>query len=185
MRFLVVAIILLIPFEVCGARWTVELDGSGDFVSLWDAVDSSASGDTLLLGPGRHDDVRQGAYYPARAVVEGKNLAFVGSPDGLTIVGPSEYDPESGLQHGVMTEGDVEVSFRDIVFENLFNATSNFDMGMIVVNKCRFDNCKMPLMFQGGRSYVDECSFSSGIEGSRLVFSLSQLELKISGSLLS
>ena len=56
-RYLVALIVLLVPCLGGQGRcrtWVVELDGSGDFTVIQDAVDAAADGDTIFIGPGHH-----------------------------------------------------------------------------------------------------------------------------------
>jgi hypothetical protein len=55
---LAAAALAMWPSVVEGAIWRVELDGSGDFTSIQDAVDAAEPGDTILVGPGRFDEFR-------------------------------------------------------------------------------------------------------------------------------
>jgi hypothetical protein len=45
-----------------GAVWRVEKDGSGDYTVIQDAVDASASGDTIMIGPGRFSEYTDHTY---------------------------------------------------------------------------------------------------------------------------
>ena len=50
-------VILLTHGYVQAIAWRVEKDGSGDSVAIQDAVDASASGDTILIGAGRFTEI--------------------------------------------------------------------------------------------------------------------------------
>ena len=43
--------------NVLARSWHVEQDGSGDWVRINTAVEAAASGDTILIGPGRYSDM--------------------------------------------------------------------------------------------------------------------------------
>ena len=53
------ALLVLGAVQPSEARtWRVEKDGTGDYSILYEAVDAAASGDTILIGPGRFEDYR-------------------------------------------------------------------------------------------------------------------------------
>ena len=56
----ILSTIVLLVATVGSAHATlirVELDGSGDYINIQDAVNVAASGDTLMIGPGRWDQM--------------------------------------------------------------------------------------------------------------------------------
>jgi len=93
------ALAVLVPTLGKAATVTVELDGSGDYVVLQDAINAAASGDTVLVGPGRHDTFRA-----AQSVVNGfefqgiawlvGDLTLIGQGAGTTFLGPSVVSTE-------------------------------------------------------------------------------------------
>ncbi len=101
MRQVIVAVSVLgaIAITAFAAEHRVELDGTGDFVQIQEAVDAAASGDTLLIGPGRWDDM---FWYTSGVggwteqviiAVSYKDLALIGSGIGETIIGPENPPP--------------------------------------------------------------------------------------------
>jgi len=53
MRYLFLFILLSLGSVAHASAWRVELDGSGHFTSIQEAVDAAAIGDTVQIGPGR------------------------------------------------------------------------------------------------------------------------------------
>jgi hypothetical protein len=83
-----------LQFGVAMAKtWTVERDGSGDFVVIQDAVFASSPGDTILLGPGRfpeHAPFQLGVTnFDTYVGVNVNDLTIIGSGADDTIVGPT------------------------------------------------------------------------------------------------
>jgi len=81
---------LLIPLSVLplvsaltvgAVTWHVEKDGSGDFTVIQDAVDASAAGDTVRIGPGRYEEWR------VYSTPDGDLLKMVHPPHDLTFIG--------------------------------------------------------------------------------------------------
>ena len=91
---LVAAALLLLAFGADGATWRVELDGTGDFESIQDAVDAAEPGDTILVGPGRFDEYRLTPINNFSAViyVYKSGLTVRGSGAEETIIGVEEID---------------------------------------------------------------------------------------------
>jgi hypothetical protein len=98
MKSLVLIIVLLIS-ALCATAGvlTVEKDGSGDYEIIQYAVEAAASGDTILIGPGRWEQqfLHQAPAWSDSAVivVYSKDLAIIGSGIGETYVG-TDYLPE-------------------------------------------------------------------------------------------
>ncbi len=75
--------------------WHVEKDGSGDFTVIQDALNSCASGDTVLVGPGRYTEhapfdfgaLTEDTY----VVVDTPNLTLRGTDRDAVIVGPEVF----------------------------------------------------------------------------------------------
>lgn len=72
--------------------WRVEKDGSGDYAVIQDAVDASASGDTIMIGPGRFseftDHIYAGNVWHTYVHLVSGSLTFIGAGEGATVIGP-------------------------------------------------------------------------------------------------
>lgn len=121
-----VGTLFLISTAGYAATWTVEKDGSGDYMIIQEAIDAAASGDTILIGPGRYDDLRvhplllNGVLVSSILWVNKPGLSIVGSGAESTIIGPTEYlgefETESTASLTIDAGSSCEV--RDLWFEN-------------------------------------------------------------------
>ena len=122
---MIVAIALLMLAATAGARtWRVELDGSGDFTDIQPAVDASAAGDTILIGPGRFD-----TFHPCVAPawteetvvwVTRDNLTFIGAGREETIIGPATYyGPYGFAPKGICSIDGYDGVIKDLTIENM------------------------------------------------------------------
>ena len=94
MKHLILILSVLIGASQAGASTIrVERDGSGDFLVIQDAVDAAASGDTILVGPGRYDEgstvVTPGWTEFVRVLIPVEDLTIIGAGSDVTIIGPS------------------------------------------------------------------------------------------------
>ena len=84
--------------------WRVQRDGSADYTVIQDAVDVAASGDTILIGPGRFNEQRYWSFPgwsdSVRVVVPQRELTLIGSGPA-TIIGQTEpWELEQGAHKG-------------------------------------------------------------------------------------
>ena len=56
MRMFLIIGLLLIPLSAAGRTWNILEDGSGDAPTIQAGIDSSAVGDTILVGPGTYNE---------------------------------------------------------------------------------------------------------------------------------
>jgi hypothetical protein len=129
----------------------VERDGTGDFTTLQAAVDASAPGDVLLIGPGRYDDIHpvvhtNGVFYEVVDVRVG-NLIFRGTSRDAVIVGPSQAAPD-----GVRWDGIV----------------ATHDTGTFEVENLTVENVYVGIGFMGIDLTVRDCSLRNGFNGVQL-----------------
>lgn len=82
--------------------WRVELDGSGDFSDIQPAVDAAASGDTILVGPGRFDMLR-----PAPGKADVVQVAVAGAAQGVSIAGCAFSGSFAAITFGDAASGSV------------------------------------------------------------------------------
>jgi hypothetical protein len=77
--FSLVFVLVLVPTLACAATWHVQQDGTGDFLTIGDAVAAAAPSDEVLIGPG---------LYPERLVI------------GITLTLRSTDGPETTILDG-------------------------------------------------------------------------------------
>ena len=128
--------------QALARTWYVELDGSGDFADIQPAVDASAAGDTIRIGPGRFDTfhpcVAPGWTEDAIVSVTQNNLTFLGSGKGITVLGPSEYYGTPSTSPKVFCSIDsYDGIIRDMTMENVEQGIYWFE-GRLVVEGCVF-----------------------------------------------
>lgn len=147
MRNIIFVLLLLLGAANAGAAvWRVEKDGSGDFAIIQQAVDASASGDTILIGPGRYDDKFLWGNPPwqqyTRVLVTRTDLTLIGAGADRTIIGSAVplgigYDQDSGLAaHAAFGAGVVRIS--GVGFENCYRGAYFNGIGSASVTNCRF-----------------------------------------------
>lgn len=126
-KLIILALMLVTSFAAVDASartWRVELDGSGDFTDIQPAVDASAAGDTILIGPGRFATFRPCVApawtEPTIVWVTKDNLTFLGSGQGSTILGPTTYFGPSGRDpKGFCSFGGFSGEIKDLTIENI------------------------------------------------------------------
>lgn len=109
------------------SRWNVEKDGSGDYSIIQDAVDAAASGDTILIGPGRFNDqqIRTciGETDSVRIFIPHDVLTLIGAGPEITIVGQDQpWDLAQSYHVGVFADpscGNNILNIDGIRFENM------------------------------------------------------------------
>ncbi len=121
---------------VSAATWRVELDGSGDYESTWDAVWRADAGDTILIGAGRFDTVHHyeshdGAEWDGSVdthmLLHSRDLTVIGQGPGVTILG------NSGLPNifGIAVVFDYHTDWDAIVrIENLSIESTETGIGV-------------------------------------------------------
>lgn len=93
-RLLPLVLVLAVIGPAESRTWMVELDGSGDFTNIQPAVEAAADGDTVLVGPGRYDQLftftTPGGGWTDEVIVgvERLDLTLIGSGIDQTIIGP-------------------------------------------------------------------------------------------------
>jgi len=136
-----------LQFGVAMAKtWTVERDGSGDFVVIQDAVFASSPGDTILLGPGRfpeHAPFQLGVTnFDTYVGVNVNDLTIIGSGADDTIVGPTMpnivgFEPR-GFAFGVNV---AKLRVEDLRVENVRDGFYAAD-GSLCLDAVHIANCR-------------------------------------------
>ncbi len=144
--------LIIIAMAVPGFAVTfrVERDGSTDFSVIQDAVNAAASGDTILIGPGRYNEGEivstAGWTEFVRVLVHQNELTIIGAGADETIFGSTvDYDYDSqgddrGIEAGPYF-GSNYLRVENIGFENMgreiIGCTSP---DIVVIENCRFDS---------------------------------------------
>ncbi|MCP4293798.1 MAG: hypothetical protein GY780_18365 [bacterium] len=168
---------LVLALPVSGATLRVERDGSGDFLTIQDAVDAAASGDIILIGPGRYNEgeivTTPGWTAFVRVLVAQSELTLIGAGPEETILGPTEpYDYSLGNLWGIVANPDFgctsKIRIENIGFENMryaINALPSPDQ--VEIENCRFDsNASSFSCYYGDNFELTNSIFNNSAEGS-------------------
>lgn len=171
-RLTIVILILAIAADACAATWRVEKDGSGDFMVIQDAVDASANGDTILIGPGRFDDTvtftNPYVTWTVCVVVPGTDLTFIGMGRNATFIGPAvpgemSDDGWRGFINWPMEVGRLVV--EGVTVENMFSGFQ-VDTPSLMITNCRISGCgKGILALNVTAPLVERCDFTENGTG--------------------
>lgn len=146
--------------------WRVEKDGSGDYTVIQDAVDASASGDTILIGPGRYSEYTDHTYagniwHTYVHMVSG-SLTLIGAGEDVTVIGPEApgtwepWEYAVGVFYWPTTAGSVirleRAALEDVV-DGLYA-----ESGAVVISNCAFRQAKLGIWTYTPGT-VSECRF--------------------------
>lgn len=158
---------LLLAVSSQAATWRVEKDGSGDFSVIQDAVEASASGDTILIGPGRYDDtVTFTTPYVTWTVcvsLSGQDLTFIGAGKDATYIGPpvpGEMTNDGWRGFANWPNGVGRLVVESVTIENMFLGMqiypSSFEM-----RDCRLSECYDGSVVHdsGSPTLIERCEF--------------------------
>jgi len=142
-KLIIPALMIVTSFAAVDASartWRVELDGSGDFTDIQPAVDASAAGDTILIGPGRFATFRPCVApawtEPTIVWVTKDNLSFLGSGQGSTILGPTTYYGPYGIDpKGFCSFGGASGTIKNLTIENI-ECGVYWWSGSVVLDNC-------------------------------------------------
>lgn len=142
----------------------VEQDGSGEYLKIQDAVDAAASGDTILIGPGRYDDLQPRGVNNVVCVAfwdKGGALTFIGESADDVIIGPETYAPDGTGPQGIHQRAPADIFVRNLTFTNLLSAIVGGD-ALMRVDDSRFYNGSEGIFVQDPDScIVQNCLFST------------------------
>jgi len=175
---LIVLAAALLGQTALAATFRVERDGSAPYTIIQDAVDAAASGDTILIGPGRYNEGR--VYSPpgwtalVRVLVHQAELTIIGSGPQSTIIGQVEpYQFSQGSHWGIEATRGLGNTTRVIVsgirFENMrFGVTGAFSTSNMIVLDCVFSGLYYGILTAAADLLdVRSCSFEHpGANGS-------------------
>lgn len=172
----IIAVSLFLAVSAFAVTWRVEKDGSGDYTKIQDAVNASVSGDSILIGPGRYDDLvpfeTPYVSWLACVNVPGIDLTLVGAGRDETIIGPAvpgdmSDDGWRGIVNWPMV-GDLVV--EDLTIENLVDGVHLFPETFQIRN-CRLRGCDGHAGLLFGTSdwaLIESCEFADNWNGIRL-----------------
>ncbi|MGD9546563.1 MAG: right-handed parallel beta-helix repeat-containing protein [Candidatus Krumholzibacteriia bacterium] len=190
-RMIVLMVIVLVAQAAQARVWRVERDGTGDFGVIQDAVDSSASGDTIMIGPGRYNEGRMvttpGWTEFVRVLVTRQELTLIGAGPNQTIIGPEDpYSIDQGYDRGLEGSpyfGSYLVRVNGIAFENLFFGIMGGPGPEFIISNCRFsDNVGGIMCGESNGIDVRDCLFERTAMGwRRSLTAISCMRAEVSG----
>lgn len=139
-------LLVLLFGSASAAVLRVEKDGTGDFRIIQDAVEASAAGDTIRIGPGRYTDKLLVGTPPwqkyTRVLVNRSELTLIGAGAQVTIIGDDvPLDADHGEDMGVIVDNLLSggsATIYDIGFENVYFGVYLWGATRVVVDNCRF-----------------------------------------------
>jgi len=159
---------------VSAATWRVELDGSGDYDSTWDAVWGADAGDTILIGAGRFDTVHHyeshdGAEWDGSVdthmLLHSRDLTVIGQGPGVTVLGNSGLPNIFGIAvvFDYHTDWDAIVRIENLSIESTDTGIAVFyNEPIIHVANVEFLSCLWGIRAISSESSATDC-FASGI----------------------
>lgn len=160
-RAAILVALLLTAIPASGATLRVARDGSGEYAVIQAAVDAAASGDTILIGPGRYNEGRvvttPGWTAFVRVLVGQFELTLIGSGPEVTILGPTTpWDLSQGSNTGIRMGpyfGNHHIRILDMGFENMGLAVAGHNAPeSVLIANCRFAGDAQPLVIVSGES---------------------------------
>ncbi len=150
MRNSILATFSLALLLLSTAAWsntiTVMKNGTGDYTLLQPAADAAAAGDTLLIGPGRYEEVTEfyfnsGVRRDAHLVVRVDNLTIIGTDRDAVIIGPTAPTTAQGDPVGLVVAQNVSVThIEKMTFENTW--VGAYSLGDFYIADCVARYCK-------------------------------------------
>ncbi len=161
-------LMVLIANSADARTWHVERDGSGDFTTIRPAIEASAPGDTVLLGPGRYTEVAPlvtpGWTEPTYVPITVDSLTLRGVDRETVIIGPTTPDFQGFGPKGIVTT----VGITRLVIENLSveNLRDGFYLiGRSDVRNCNIIDCDLGINIFGVGSTVTDCTLLNNDKG--------------------
>jgi len=168
-RYVLIALVFGLVGPAHSATIRVAKDGSGDYLIIQEAVDAAASGDTVLVGPGRYNEGQvvstPGWTEFVRVLIHQDELTVIGSGADRTIVGPAgAYDAGvQGDDRGIYASpwfGNHRTRITDIGFENMWGGVVGMSAADLSISRCRFTRNAWGIICGGGADLsVDSSTF--------------------------
>jgi hypothetical protein len=165
------AVLVAVGFSLLAANtqartWRVEKDGSGDFSVIQGAVDASASGDTIHVGPGRYNEGHivtcPGWTEFVRVLVTKSELTFIGSGQESIIGQESPWDLSQGRHKGIVAAaywGNNTIHIQDLSFDNVSEAIYAAEATVEIANSTFLHNRESVNVTFGGGLWIRNCRF--------------------------
>lgn len=171
---------LSLAIPASGATLHVARDGSGEYAVIQSAVDAAASGDTILIGPGRYDEgsmvATPGWTEFVRVLIRQPELTLIGAGSDQTIIGPTTpWDLSRGGNRGIEVGTywhSRRVHVADIGFENMGYGVNGAEApDDMTIQRCRFyKNAQSVLFYDGGTLSVSDSVFDQMPRNYQLLF---------------
>ena len=139
------ALVVLSGSTASSRVWRVERDGSGDYTTIQPALDSVASGDTVLIGPGRFTETTEigtpGWTENVCAAIRGDNISIIGSGPDVTFIGPAvgRYLPDPRPKGVYGAAGVSGCLLMGLCIENLWDGI--YWNGGVEIRDCSVRGC--------------------------------------------
>ena len=156
-----VALVLVAAIQLCEARtWRVEKDGSGDYSIIYEAVDAAASGDTILIGPGRFEEYRLEPEYAWRTYccvhASSKDLTLIGSGPAHTTIG-FEHLNYPQFVVGISSIGS-DLVVQELTVSGVYHGLAFFEAENQRIQNCDIVECDLGIVTESLVStVVDRC----------------------------
>ena len=154
-----------LPATAHGRTWIVELDGSGDFTVIQDAVDAAMDGDVIFIGPGRFNvfhTVYNGStpLYDVYVAVDNKSLSLVGAGAEQTIIGSIDGSGHTRQTFGIRGDNCSTFNISKITVENTNYELLRFQYGQLIADDCVFRSGNFGIFaIASGGGVVENCRF--------------------------
>lgn len=168
-RTAILATLLAVAIPASGATLRVARDGSGEYAVIQAAVDAAASGDTILIGPGRYNEgatvTTPGWTEYVRVLIRQPELTLIGSGPGQTIIGPTTpWDLSQGGNRGIEAGSywhSLRVHVSGIGFENMGYGINGAEApDVMTIQGCRFyNNARSVRFYSGGTLSISDSLF--------------------------
>lgn len=165
-----------------GATLRVARDGSGEYAVIQAAVDAAASGDTILIGPGRYNEgatvTTPGWTEYVRVLIRQPELTLIGAGADRTIIGPTTpWDLSQGGNRGIEAGSywhSLRVHVSDIGFENMGYGINGAEApDVMTIQRCRFyNNAKSVQFYNGGTLSISDSVFDQMPRNYQLMFAM-------------
>jgi hypothetical protein len=156
-----------------GRTWRVEQDGSGDFDTIQPAVDGSAPGDTILIGPGRYSEttlynpnVAKGFFpKPVISAITVDDLTIIGVGSDQVVLAPDTPDTSPDGPMGIATYLWIsELVIRGMAFEDFY--VGLYSCGSVEVEQCEFRDSDTGIIYWDTRGLaIRACDFGNNYIG--------------------